>query len=75
MSKPFTFAKADDDNIPKGLPDDFNNERSGNYDVLGNAMPDDRDEDELEVPDDVIDRHFISNRDTMDEDFHSHEQI
>jgi hypothetical protein len=62
QDKRFTFAKADDDNIPKGLPDDFNNER----DI--SEMPE-RDEDEFEVPDDVIDRHFISNRDSGDEHY------
>ena len=72
--KPFTFCKPNSDNIPSNIDQStFNNERSGNYDVFGNDMPD---EDEFEVDDDsIIDRNFLSNRDTMDEHFPDNEIV
>lgn len=67
MDKKFTFAKSTDDNIPSNIDQStFNNERSENYDVFGNAMPD---EDEFEVPDEIIDRVFTINRDLGDEHY------
>jgi len=62
QDKRFTFAKADDDNIPKGLPDDFNNERE--------AMPDNEtDESYLDLDDSIVDRQYIVNRDYGDENY------
>lgn len=61
MNKPFTFAKSDSDNEPKGLPSDFLDERE--------SMPDyETDETYLET-DDVIDRDFTANRDMGDEHY------
>jgi hypothetical protein len=73
MNKPFTFSKEQNDNIPD------NAKNSEYWDEKGfKIMPDDRDEDELEVDDDLhengaIDRHFLSNRDSGDEHYPDNE--
>ena len=62
MNKPFTFAKSDDDNIPKNIDQStFNNEREVR------EQPNEMDEDEFEV-DDLIDRKYRDNVDLGDTD-------
>jgi hypothetical protein len=66
-----------DPNIPPDAQnsDYWEERKKENYDVFGNAMPTERDEDEFEVEDDsIIDRNFLSNRDCSDEHF-PHEEL
>ena len=60
--KNFTFCKVDSDNEPKGLPNDFNDEREVR------EQPNEMDEDEFEVPDEIIDRAYRDNVDFGDTD-------
>jgi len=75
MSKPFTFAKSDDDNIPKDASnsDYWDERKKETYDVFGNPIMPNEDNsypEADEVDDDsVIDRNFISNRDLNDEHY------
>ena len=63
MSKPFTFAKSDDDNIPKGMPDDFLDEKD--YP----EAQEESDESYLDIDDSIVDRQYIANRDYGDEHY------
>lgn len=53
---------------------DFEENKKSNYDVFGNAMPDEKDYPEFQeeegLDDSIIDRTFLSNRDTMDEHYY-----